>query len=129
MSSFSSNNYYNNENKISKNKNSTEIPMELYYDKNDLDKIRKRYVKKAPYHGKQSVTPETKISEIGSSKRNIQRSGAGNKLNSIKIGKKLEQKNVINKSLDDGSTYDHYDEENDPNYDSEVIIIIILHLL
>lgn len=102
-----------------KNENPTEIPEELYYNRDDLEKIRKTYKKKAPYAGKSSL-PETKSVEVGSAKRNIQRSGGGGSNANHKTGKKsAKRRSSKGRLIDDGSLDDHYDEVNDPNYDSE----------
>ena len=96
--------------------------LDLYDSRADLDQIRKVYIKKAPYV--KNEKHETKSVEVGSAKRNIQRSG-GN-INH-KTGKHFEggKKKMSKDMLDDGSTYEYQSDvrnldEHDPNYDSEV---------
>ena len=103
---------------------------DLYYSRDDLDQIRKVYVKKAPYV---KNPHETKNVEVGSAKRNIQRSG-GNP--NHKSGKNMGgKKKLANDLIDDGSTYDYYADttrnmdEHDPNFDSEVSIIVYYYCL
>jgi len=88
-----------------------EIPEELFYNKDDLDTIRKVYVKKAPYVNK-NAAHQTKTTD-GSAKRNIVRTG--NSAATHKTGKKAG----AGVQIDDGSQYEHYNETQDPNYDSE----------
>jgi len=83
---------------------------DLFYNKNDLENIRKAYTRKSPYVGK-GLAHATKNLETGSSKRNIVRRGSGR--NHQREG---HRKGDV---LDDGSTYVHYEETQDPNYDSE----------
>lgn len=93
--------------------NQKEIPEELFFNKDDLDIIRKLYVKKAPYVNKNDVHL-TKTPHDGSAKRNIIRSG-NSAAGAHKIGKKVSSSDQI----DDGSMYEHYNARADPNYDSE----------
>lgn len=79
----------------------------------DLDRIKRKYVKKPTYTGKHSNIPDTVCKE-GSAKRNILRSGKGG-------NKHIGKSKKINKlyELDDGSDFVEVLSEHDPNYDSE----------
>ena len=101
---------------------------ELLYNRDDLDQIRKVYVKKAPYLNKKNGAYETKNVEVGSAKRNIQRSGGNtnHKTGNHVVGGK---KKYANNLVDDGSTYEYYNDnmdEHDPNFDSEVVYLLYL---
>ncbi len=86
----------------------------LFYGREDLDKIRRSYVKKPPYVSKKDLTEATKQKKEGDPKRNILRSEKSGSAS----GKNRHKNKNKDVDLDDGSAAL---DSHDPNYDSEVI--------